>query len=313
MPLPGNPLKALNSYFIRGRDRSLLIDTGFNREECRTALFKGLESLGASLDKTDIFITHMHADHCGLVSAAAREKNTVYCGEVDSKRINWSLSQNFWKENYAFTGSYGFPLQEFGAALFKHPAQKYNLDREHDFSIVGEGDVLEAGDYRFVVVETPGHTPGHICLYEPDKKILFSGDHILGNITPNITMFYKGPPDPLGQYLQSLDKIDRMDIDLVLPGHRQVIKDAHKRIAELKHHYEKRLNEVLTILGDEVMSAFQVASGIKWDLTYTSWDQFPLDQMWFATGEAISHLEHLRHQNKVQRFERDGNLLFERI
>jgi glyoxylase-like metal-dependent hydrolase (beta-lactamase superfamily II) len=313
VPLPGNPLKALNSYFIRGRDRSLLVDTGFNREECRIALFKGLDSLDVSLDKTDIFITHLHADHCGLVTAVANEKNTVYCGEVDSKRINWSLSQNFWQENFAFTGSYGFPLREFSAALLRHPAQKYNLEKEHDFSIVREGDVLEAGDYRFVIVETPGHTPGHICLYEPDQKILFSGDHILGNITPNITMFYKGLPDPLGQYLQSLDNVDRMDIDMVLPGHRQVIKDVHKRIAELKRHYENRLNEVLFILGGKVMSAFQVASGIKWDLTYTSWDQFPLEQMWFATGEAISHLEHLRHQNKVRRLEHDGNLLFERI
>jgi glyoxylase-like metal-dependent hydrolase (beta-lactamase superfamily II) len=313
VPLPGNPLKTLNSYYIRGGDRSLLVDTGFNREECRTALFKGLESLGVSLVKTDIIITHLHADHCGLVTAVASDKNTVYCSEVDSKRINWSLSQNFWEEYFAFFGSYGFPVRDFSTALFKHPAQKYNLDREHDFSIVREGDVLEAGDYRLVIVETPGHTPGHICLYEPDKKILFSGDHILGNITPNITMFYKGPPDPLDQYLQSLDKVDRLDIDLVLPGHRQVIKDVHQRIAELKRHYENRLIEVLVILGDRVMSTFQVASGIKWDLTYTSWDQFPMEQMLFATGEAISYLEHLRHQQKVRRFEHDGHLLFERI
>lgn len=192
MPLPGNPLKALNSYFIRGRDRSLLIDTGFNREECRTALFKGLESLGASLDKTDIFITHMHADHCGLVSAAAREKNTVYCGEVDSKRINWSLSQNFWKENYTFTGSYGFPLQEFGAALFKHPAQKYNLDREHDFSIVGEGDVLEAGDYRFVVVETPGTRRGISAFMNLTKKSCFPAIISWATSRPISLCFIKG-------------------------------------------------------------------------------------------------------------------------
>jgi len=243
----------------------------------------------------------------------ATENNTIYCGEVDAVRINWSLTPDFWPENLAFTGAYGFPLQELGAAMMKHPGQKYSPASEHDFSIVGEGDILETGDYRFVIVETPGHTPGHICLYEPDKKILISGDHILGDITPNITMFYKGLPDPLGQYLESLKKIDRMEIGLVLPGHRRVIEDVHKRIAELKRHYEKRLDEVLTILGDETMSAYQVASGIKWDLTYTSWDQFPLEQMLFATGEAISHLEHLRHQNKVRRFEREGNLLFERV
>lgn len=312
MPLPGNPLKGLNTYLVKGPERNLLIDTGFNQEECRTALFDGLKSLEATLDETDIFITHMHADHCGLVSAAATEKNTVYCGEVDAERINWSLLPDFWSENLAFTGSYGFPLRELGTALMKHPGQKYSPDSEHDFAIVREGDIIEAGDYRFVIVETPGHTPGHICLYEPEGKILISGDHILGNITPNITMFYKGLTDPLGQYLRSLDKIDQMEIDIVLPGHRGVINDVHKRIAELKRHYEKRLHEVLTVLGDDVMTAYQVASGITWDLTYTSWDQFPLEQMWFATGEAISHLEHLRHQNKVRRLDCEGTLLFER-
>ncbi|MFX4262801.1 MBL fold metallo-hydrolase [Pelotomaculum propionicicum] len=313
MPLPGNPLKALNSYLIEGPERSLLIDTGFNQEECRTALFDGLKSLGASLDQTDIFITHLHADHCGLVSAVATDKNVVYCSEVDARRINWGLSPEYWPENLSFVASYGFPLREFGAALLKHPGQKYSPDTEHDFSIVREGDILEVGDYRFTIVETPGHTPGHICLYEPDKKMLISGDHILGNISPNITMFYKGLPDPLGQYLRSLDKIDRMEIGLVLPGHRQVIGDVHKRIAELKHHYENRLNEVLTVLGDEIMSAYQVAAGITWDLSYTSWEQFPLEQMWFATGEAISHLEHLRQQDKVRRLECTGNYLFERV
>lgn len=313
MPLPGNPLKVLNSYLVKGTERNLLIDTGFNQEECRTALFDGLKTLDASLDVTDIFITHLHADHSGLVSAVATDKNVVYCGEVDAIRINWALSSEYWPENLSFVGSYGFPLREFGAALLKHPGQKYTQDSEHDFSIVREGDIIEAGDYRFAVVETPGHTPGHICLYEPDKKILISGDHILGNITPNITMFYKGLPDPLGQYLRSLDKIDRMDIDIVLPGHRGVISDVHGRIAELKRHYEKRLREVLDVLGDEVMTAYRVASGITWDLTYTSWDQFPLEQMWFATGEAISHLEHLRQQNKVRKFECEGTLMFQRV
>ncbi|MDD4767790.1 MAG: MBL fold metallo-hydrolase [Desulfotomaculaceae bacterium] len=312
MPLPNNPLKALNAYLVKGRDRNLLIDTGFNREECRTALFSGLKSLDASLDKTDIFITHMHADHSGLVSAVATEKNVVYCGEVDAKRINWALSPEYWPENLAYIGAYGFPVGEFGEALLQHPGQKYGPDNEHDFCIVREGDALEAGEYRFVVVETPGHTPGHICLYEPDKRILISGDHILGRITPNITMFYKGLPDPLGQYLRSLDKVDRMEIGVALPGHRGIIEDVHKRIAELRRHYDHRLHEVLTILEDGLMNAYQVAGGITWDLSYT-WDQFPLQQMLFATGEAISHLEHLRGQNKARRLECEGTLLFERV
>ena len=312
VPLPGNPLQAINAYLIKGRERNLLIDTGFNRVECRTALLNGLKSLDAAPDKTDIFITHMHADHCGLINAVATEKNAVYCSEVDAKRINWAITPEYWPKNLAYAGSHGFPVREHRGELLQHPAQKYGPDSQHDFSVAGEGDVLEAGEYAFVVVETPGHTPGHICLYEPDKKILFSGDHILDEITPNITMFYEGLPDPLGWYLQSLDKVDRMAIDLVLPGHQRVIEDTHQRIVELKQHYDNRLREVMTVLEGGSMSAFQVAGGITWDIP-CAWDKFPLQQLWFATGEIISHLEHLRQQNKVRRFECEGNLLFELV
>lgn len=152
-----------------------------------------------------------------------------------------------------------------------------------------------------------------MCLYEPGSGILVSGDHILGDITPNITMFYKGLPDPLGRYLDSLDKIDRMDVSLVLPGRRRTIGDVHKRVAELKQHHENRLNEVLNVLNNGGMSAYQVAGQITWDLTYASWEQFPMEQKWFATGEAVSHLEHLRQINKVRRFKNEGILLFERV
>lgn len=313
VPLPGNPLKVLNAYLVKGKGRNLLIDTGFNQEECRKALFGGLSILGAALEETDIFITHLHADHCGLISTVANEQSVVYCGEVDAERINWSLSPAFWSENLAFTESYGFPLQELGASMLKHPGQKYSPDSEQNFCTVRENNVIEVGDYRFICLETPGHTPGHMCLYEPGSKVLVSGDHILEDITPNITMFLRGLSDPLGQYFESLNKIDRMDISLVLPGHRRVIKDVRKRVAELKRHYHNRLNEVLNVLSNGRMSAYQVASQIAWDLTYTSWEQFPAEQKWFATGEAISHLEHLRQTNKVRRLQNKENLLFERI
>ena len=228
VPLPGNPLKVLNAYLVKGRGRNLLIDTGFNQPACLEALSNGLSILGAAIEETDIFITHLHADHCGLVSALASEKSVVYCGEVDAERINWSLSPTYWSDNLAFSESYGFPLQDLNKAMQRHPGQKYSPDSEQVFNTVRENDVIEVGDYRFTCVETPGHTPGHICLYEPDSKILVSGDHILENITPNITMFLRGLSDPLGQYFKSLDKVDRMDISLVLPGHRRIMSDVHK-------------------------------------------------------------------------------------
>jgi hypothetical protein len=102
-----------------------------------------------------------------------------------------------------------------------------------------------------------------------------------------------------------------MDIGLVLPGHRRVMRDVHKRIEELKQHYQNRLGEVLGVLNGGRMNAYQVAGRITWDLTYSSWEEFPLEQKWFATGEAMSHLEHLRHLDKIRKLWNDNKVFYE--
>jgi glyoxylase-like metal-dependent hydrolase (beta-lactamase superfamily II) len=131
-----------------------------------------------------------------------------------------------------------------------------------------------------------------MCLYEPEHRFLFSGDHILAGISSNITSWNDGN-DYLGLYLQSLDKIYALDIKTVLPGHRSIIKDHRQRISELKHHHRNRLQEIKGLLQKGSMTAYEVASCMHWDIPYNSWKEFPRYQRWFATGEAIAHLEHL--------------------
>jgi glyoxylase-like metal-dependent hydrolase (beta-lactamase superfamily II) len=149
-------------------------------------------------------------------------------------------------------------------------------------------------------VATPGHTLGHTCLYESDKKLLVAGDHILIDITPNIQC-WSDAQNPLKHYLASLDKVSGLQIDLVLPGHRRLIRNPLVRIEELKRHHANRLSEVLTILGDGPMTAFQIAARMTWDLKCETWDDFPVAQKWFATGEAISHLSYLAEAGRVIR------------
>jgi len=107
--------------------------------------------------------------------------------------------------------------------------------------------------------------------------------------------------NPLQDYLSSLDKVNDIEIDLVLPGHRRRITDHRTRIAELKEHHERRLKEVLSILGDDPRTAFQVASRMTWDLDCDSWEEFPRAQKWFATGEAIAHVRYLERKRFIVR------------
>ncbi len=312
VPLPRSPLKATNSYLVKGRERNLLIDTGWNREESKRALFAGLARLDVNLEKTDILLTHVHADHSGLTAAVATEKSTLYCGEIDAELVNATGTTNYWSDIGVMLGFYGFPLEDLPDAMRAHPGRRYNPGIQQVFAILKENDVIEVGDYHFTCVETPGHTPGHICLYEPENKILVSGDHVLDDITPNIT-FEKRIGDPLGHYLHSLDKIDQMDINLVLPGHRRFIDNIHKRIYELKHHHEHRLNEVLDILGTGLRDAYQIAGKMTWDITCKNWGHFPPAQKVFAVGEAVTHLEYFRHIGKVRKVENQGRAFYELV
>jgi len=297
IPLPESPLKYLNSYVIRDPERCLIIDTGLNRKECLEATLAGLGKIGVDPGDADLFITHLHADHFGLVAKLATDSSNVFFSRPEKELME---SWEGFGAMIAYAGRNGFPQQELQAALDKHPGAKYGTEWIPELKVLEDGDRIHFGDYRFQCVATPGHTMGHICLYEPDKKLLVSGDHILIDITPNIQC-WSDQQNPLGHYLASLDKVAGLAVDLVLPGHRRLITEHQTRIDELKRHHAHRLAEVLTILDGDSMSACEVASRMSWDLNCAHWDDFPVAQRWFATGEAISHLRLLEEEGKVGR------------
>jgi len=310
IPLPDNPLRAVNSYVIKGDERYLIIDTGMNRTECRKAMDAGLKALAVDLNCTDFFITHMHADHLGLVSDLAGESAKIYFNYPDARIVN---EPNHWDQIIAMVLVNGFPEEELVTAMQEHQGRKYQQQGALDLTLLREGDWLPIGEYVFHCVETPGHTPGHLCLYEPRTKIFFSGDHILEDITPNITAMGDENENPLQQYLDSLDKIERFDISRVFPGHRRVFTHYRERIAELKHHHDLRVKEILSILKKGPQSGYQIASQMTWDINCDTWEDFPVPQKWFASGEALSHLLYLHARNEVKKERADGKILYKRV
>jgi len=306
IPLPGSPLKAVNSYVIKAPKRNLIIDTGLNRKECMDAMQSGLNKLGVNLKKTDFYITHSHADHFGLVSSLATQTSKVYLNQPDADRL---LYLGLWDDMVNYARLNGFPEEELKSALSNHPGHKYGSKLAVSLTIFKENDTISMGEYLFKGVATPGHTCGHMCLYEPGKKFLVSGDHILGDITPNIQSWSDGG-NPLYEYLASLDKVYELDVEVVLPGHRGILKNFRERIRELKKHHKKRAEEVLSILKKGSKNAVQVASEMKWDINAKSWDLFPVQQKWFATGEAIAHLKYLGEKGMIIKEMLEGKIVY---
>jgi glyoxylase-like metal-dependent hydrolase (beta-lactamase superfamily II) len=310
IPLPRNPLKATNSYIITGGERNLIIDTGMNRVECKTAMLDALKQLEIDLQVTDFFVTHLHADHVGLVDELASKEATIYFNQPDAEILN---HKDLWQLVGSLAGRHGFPSELVNSAIDSHPGQRYSPVNPIGFTMVDEGDLVQCGSFKLQCIHTPGHTAGHTCLYEPQQKLFFSGDHILGDITPNISTWLD-EDNPLADYFSSLDRVYAMDIKKVLPGHRSIISDCRGRIDELKEHHRQRLEEVKLILGKKGRgSAFEVAAEMTWDLVADSWDDFPLMQKWFATGEALAHICYLESKGFLKRSITGDTMLFHSI
>lgn len=302
IPLPENPLKALNSYLIKGNGRFLIIDTGMNRPECENAMLSSLEALEVDLNKADFLITHCHVDHMGLLAKLVSDTSTVYFNQQEAAIINADDTRQAARrqeQDSTYLAS-GFPESELEKASHSHPARKYGGRRRYDFHVLKQDDVIKAGNYTFKVIETPGHSPGHLCLYEEENKILISGDHILLDITPNIA-FWPESDNPLKDYLASLEKVSGLDVDFLLPGHRSLANNHRQRIKELQEHHSDRLREVISALENGEKTAYQVAPWITWNIKHDSWEDFPPSQKWFAMGETMSHLTYLEKNGTITR------------
>ncbi len=309
IPLPENPLKNLNAYLIRGEagGRSLLVDTGFRRRECREALLSQLRELHVDLPNTDIFLTHLHSDHSGLAAELAVPGVRIFISETDRVRLPGKACLYSWDDSDDFFVQNGFPRAELDSITRTNPARGYRPIPFDDYIGVEEGAIFAYGGYHFETIATPGHTLGHMCLYDAASKIMLLGDHVLFDITPNIASS-TGGLNMLGQYLDSLKKIRSYDVALPLPAHRTVHTNLQARVDELLAHHEARCAEVMKIvMVHPGWQAYEITSQMTWRIHCRSWEDFPSPQRWFAVGEAISHLEYLASIGKLRRVqEPDG-------
>lgn len=307
IPLPKNPLKELNCYVIAGKERSLIIDTGFNRPECEEALLGGIAELGIALDRTDVLLTHRHSDHTGLARLLEERGARVFAGRAEQEAIRKMAGGEAWVNMNEKARLLG--LEEYGITVDDHPGYRYRPLPLAACRPLAEGDRLSYGGYDFEVVDIPGHTPGHIGLYEAEHKLFFCGDHILFTITPNIT-FWDFRQDSLAQYFASLRKAAALPIELLFTAHRELVSNHLARIEELLQHHEKRLAEVMAIMAQGEQTASRTAAQMHWDIRARSWEDFPKAQKWFATGEAAAHLEYLVNQGRLQRRTADGIMYY---
>lgn len=308
VPLAESPLKEIHPYLITGGERNLLIDTAFNTDECETVLLEELEAAGAGLDHTDIFLTHMHVDHTGLISRLKRESNKIYISREDQKLLDGFQSKEHWDWVNISNDWAGTPAK-YALRPWLHIAYRKRPFALAPTVAVEAGEQLRYGDFTLEVISLAGHTPGHAGLWDKKRGILFGGDHLLEKITPNIAT-WDLDHDYVMTYCGNIRRLLAMNLTCIYPAHRQP-PEINLRVEECLKHHEQRFADILKILKkeDRPVSAFEITNQMKWGGEKSYRDLMP-QQRWFACTEILAHLQSLMFQNLVLRYNRGKGFLY---
>ncbi len=303
-----------NAYLLKTEEGPVLIDTGWETPEALRKLEGELGEAHTSLSEIRrILITHAHIDHFGLAARIKERSNAsvaLHRADAEILRPRYEEIGRFLLEVGEWLRIHGVPEEELpalrrsliGLWRLKHIARPDEL--------LEGGERLDLGDIELEVIWTPGHTPGHICFYEPRRKILFSGDHVLPITTPHVGLPPRFRENPLANFLSSLRKLRDLDVERVLPGHEHPFEDLRGRIEELLAHHEERTRHIMEAVEERPLSAYEIASKIPW--MGAPWEKLtPLDRR-LSVAETLSHLEMLAEEGKVERIEKEGRIFFKR-
>jgi len=319
IPLPIPALKHLNAYLIRTGDQYVLIDTGMGTDEAFKELSRQLAEIGVKPENLkEILVTHFHIDHVGLVPRLRKLSGAqlvVSAETTEAVQLVIQTYESYWKNLMNTYKETGVPTELVEQMVKTTPGYLYQavyLELARPSRTLKDGEKISIGEYSFQTILTPGHAPGHICLYEPKQRFLMAGDHLLPTITPHVTQWLQ-ETNALAEYLDSLEKVGKLDVDVVLPGHEELFKDHRKRISELREHHRLRAMEILSEIQRQELSAYQIGSKIHWDVEYSSWDRFPLFQKLLAVGETLAHLKFLEEEGQVKKSRRAETALYRAI
>jgi glyoxylase-like metal-dependent hydrolase (beta-lactamase superfamily II) len=275
LPLPTGP-RHVHCYVVGGT----LFDTGL-----------GLDAPAwGELGIERIAITHFHPDHVGGAETASAESGaTVFQGALDYAQCERVWGSSDWPERIAdWFVAHGVP----------QPIAHELLDQGHAFApfirFAPDPDLLYEGSELdgWQVLDLPGHADGHVGFLR--DGVLLGGDHLLARITPAVGLYPESRPDPLGDYLASLERTIELAPRIVYPGHGEPITNAADRAREIVQHHHTRLDQVAAALASEPRSGFAVSLDVFGA-------ELSRQQRRFAVAETLSHLERLVFDGRARR------------
>ena len=314
-------MKFVAVYIFEVDGQKVMIDAGFNMLAWRKLFLKAL--IDQNLDLKDIdycIVTHEHLDHCGLIKFFKRKNPNmkIYMHKITNDSLNFgsSLSYKEIMEKNALKVAkeimeYGMEEKQILSLMKGFLVWPQIVRYQKPKGLLKDGDELTFDTTKLKIITTPGHSLGHICIFDTKNRYLFSGDHILSRITPHIGVYHISSlineqlafPNILDYYLKSLDKILELDPKLILPAHQDIITNPRERIGEIKIHHQTRFNEIRKMIENKPLTPYKI-SQIHFGTDLDDMNKY------LALNEVLSHLIYLEHQGKVKRIKKDGKNLF---
>jgi glyoxylase-like metal-dependent hydrolase (beta-lactamase superfamily II) len=308
-------------YLFKVDDSYVLFDAGLDMGNWPKLFFSALKDIGISMQQIDyVFISHEHTDHTGLMRRFKRLNPNIQImmSEAAHETLKWETNPKNYEElvegakkmvqqviKYGIDESQGNRLIDW-FTMWPKLRKYHEPDR-----LLHDGDEICFKTNKLKVIWTPGHALGHICVFDQNKKYLFSGDHILSRITPHIGNFLVNPEieekydfeDILKHYLNSLNRIDELNPRIIFPAHQDIIYNPHERILEIIAHHDRRLREISNVIKEKPLTPYKIS------LLHFGDD---LDEMnsFLALSEVMGHLIYLEKQHKVKRIEKNNKILF---
>ncbi len=297
LPIPWEDT-LVNCFLLPDGQAVDMIDCGMSSQESFGLIGAALrEVAGARGRLRRLLVTHIHPDHYG----GAGEMTQRYGAELYLHRLEVPMVHPRYLEIEQLVQEVGRHLQVHGvpdaeADFLKNASRGFRQFVKPALPVLQlDGtEVVELGCRRVRVEWTPGHSPGHVCLFDLDSGVLFAGDQLLPNASPNIGLHPQSTPNPLDDYLAGLERLVGLAPSLVLPSHGRPFREAAGRAAELAVHHRRRKEQMVEVIGDRELNAWQVTTAV-WGVREN------LHEMRMALQEGLAHLQSLSREGRLEK------------
>lgn len=303
VPIPDNPLRYVIVYALELRNGVAIVDAGWNTESAWTALNAGLAEAGGSMsDVQAVLVTHIHPDHYGL-AGRVRDESGAWVGlhpaDAEMLQARYVDTDDLLAHMRDLMVDSGVPEEKLPDLNMASMMIRSQVTMAEPDVLIDDGDKPDLSGWDLRAIWTPGHSPGHLCFYSDDRKLLLSGDHILPRITPNVSVHSQQHVNPLGDFLESLLAIRNLPVQEVLPAHEYRFAGLDDRVDEIVAHHTERLIGLEKALAERPgLTAWELTLSLSWS---RPWDEIPAFMQRAANGETLAHLVLLENHDRVRR------------